>query len=97
MQPNIASDMNAQAHGQGHHHPEHAAPQAPHEHAHDHAHEHGHAHAHSPAASQTAPQRRARAERSLLARSAWQRLAGAVVLVAGLWAVVAWALTGNPA
>lgn len=72
-----------------------------HAHAHDHGHRHGasgghgtHAHAHPPkpapadSASETPS--------SLLMRSASVRLAGAVALSAGLWAAVAWALSGTP-
>ena len=72
-----------------------------HAHAHDHdrGHRHGasdshgtHAHPPKPAPADSASE----TPSSLLMRSASVRLAGAVALSAGLWAAVAWALSGTP-
>jgi hypothetical protein len=76
-----------------HAHSSHAhGPQAhtPHAHSHEPGHHHGtHTHAAAPAqAGEPRP--------SLLMSSAPWRLAGAVALIAVLWAAVAWALSGTP-
>lgn len=70
-----------------------------HAHAHDAGHRHGtsdshgtHAHPPKPAPADSAGE----PPTSLLMRSASGRLAGAVALSAGLWAAVAWALSGTP-
>ncbi len=65
----------------------------PHEHAHPHAHGHGaHGHAPKPPSATATSEPRS----SLLMSSAPWRLAGAVTLIALLWAAVAWALSGTP-
>jgi hypothetical protein len=79
------------SHGHGHGHA--------HAHDHDRGHRHGaseshgtHAHPPKPAPADSASE----TPSSLLMRSASVRLAGAVALGAGLWAAVAWALSGTP-
>lgn len=89
---------HAHAHAQGsraqepHAHAPHG--HAPHGHGtHAHTHEPGHHgnHTHAPPPAQADEPRS-----SLLMRSAPWRLAGAVALIAVLWAAVAWALSGTP-
>jgi hypothetical protein len=57
-------------------------PSAPHNHPHDHGHVHAHSHAPaSPHPAQAAPW-------SILRMTVWARLAAAVAVSTGLWAVV---------
>lgn len=78
----------AHAHGHAHGHL--------HAHSHTHAHAHGPTHAHDHGAHPVAPSPVGEPRSSLLMSSAPGRLAGAVGLIAVLWAAVAWALSGTP-
>ena len=62
-----------------------------HQHSHDDA-QHDHAHHHGAAAHQHLTAANLRPPVSLLAMSAWQRLALALLVLACLWGVVLWAL-----
>ncbi|WP_199101438.1 hypothetical protein [Aquitalea sp. ASV11] len=63
---------------------------SPDDHAHQHEHAHGHQHGAVPHQHLTAAN--LRPPISLLAMSAWQRLALVALVLAVLWAVVLWAL-----
>lgn len=68
----------------------------PHQHGHLRAHSRTHAHAHDHGTRAAAPTSAGEPRSSLLMSSALGRLVGAVVLIAVLWATVAWALSGTP-
>ncbi len=75
----------------------HTHDHGPADHGHGHAHG-GHSHAHGATRHHhaAAPAQPPAATTSLLMHSALARLAGAVALIALLWAAVAWSLSGTP-